>query len=54
MEAQEKGELEDEADPPAMLAQLLASLVVFGGLASWATRQRGPSTVHLPATTLCG
>ncbi|MFF8771142.1 hypothetical protein [Kitasatospora sp. NPDC015120] len=37
-EAQEKGEPEDEAAPPAMLAQLLASLVVFGGLALWVTR----------------
>ncbi|MER7706704.1 hypothetical protein ABTX81_27885 [Kitasatospora sp. NPDC097605] len=37
-EANEKGEPEDEAAPPAMLAQLLVSLVVFGGLALWVTR----------------
>ncbi|MFE6872767.1 hypothetical protein ACFVFS_40270 [Kitasatospora sp. NPDC057692] len=38
LEAKEKGESEDEAAPPAMLAQLLASIVVFGALAMWVTR----------------
>ncbi|MFJ5921026.1 hypothetical protein ACIQF6_00330 [Kitasatospora sp. NPDC092948] len=38
MEAKEKGESEDEAAPPAMLAQLLASITVFGVLALWVTR----------------
>ncbi|MFE7564547.1 hypothetical protein [Kitasatospora sp. NPDC057500] len=37
-ELQEKGGSEDEAAPPAMLAQLLASFVVFGGLTLWALR----------------
>ncbi|MFE2110292.1 hypothetical protein ACFXAF_31120 [Kitasatospora sp. NPDC059463] len=37
-ELQENGGSEDEAAPPAMLAQLLVSIVVFGGLTLWAVR----------------
>ncbi|MFB6894098.1 hypothetical protein ACFCX4_32845 [Kitasatospora sp. NPDC056327] len=37
-EANEKGEPEGEAAPPAMLAQLLVSFVLFGALTLWAVR----------------
>ncbi|OKI07010.1 hypothetical protein DR950_05445 [Kitasatospora xanthocidica] len=38
MEAKERGESEDNTWPPAMMAQVFVSLVVFGTAAIWTTR----------------